>query len=174
MLHSSAADNEERAVIMLKSIKAKPKYLPPPQEISDEEFSKYRTPSLNQLSELTGFDRRTIKKQLANLPFAAGKRGAKLYESVTALEAIYTPSGLEAARAKMALSQASLNREREMKLRRERIPIPIVLDTMNQFFGAMRAILKKAVGKTVTVELCNHIFAQFRDIPRKLKWSREP
>ena len=86
--------------------------------------------SINELSEITGYDRRTIKKKLEDLPFVDGKKGAHRYESSEALPLIYAVDGLEAARAKQALSQASLNKVREEKLRRERIPLQMAIDTI--------------------------------------------
>jgi len=81
--------------------------------------------SISQLSDLTGRDRRTIAKQLKDIPYTAGDRGAFLYESVASLPVIYTVDSLEAARAKQALSQASLNAVREEDLRKRRIPVQI-------------------------------------------------
>ncbi|SRR6266498_3633222 len=65
--------------------------------------------SINQLSDLTGRDRRTITKQLENLEFIAGEKSAHLYESSQALPRIYAIESLDAARAKLAIGQASLN-----------------------------------------------------------------
>src|SRR5207244_13396622 len=109
--------------------------------------------SINQLAELTGRDRRTIKKQLEDLHFVDGEKGAHLYESTEALPSIYRMDNLESARAKQALSQASLNAVREECLRKERIPIQIVLDEMDAVFQAIGATLKNAKGKTLTHEL---------------------
>src|SRR5437773_3409505 len=64
--------------------------------------------SVNQLSELTGRDRRTVKKQLEELHFVLGEKSAHLYESSEALPLIYRVDNIESARAKQALSQASL------------------------------------------------------------------
>jgi hypothetical protein len=65
--------------------------------------------SINQISELTGQDRRTIVKQLDGLPFQAGDKNAYLYQSVEALPRVYAMDSLEAARAAQARSQACLN-----------------------------------------------------------------
>ncbi len=126
--------------------------------------------SINRLSELTSRDRRTITKQLEDLRFVDGEKGAHLYESTEALPLIYAVDNLEAARAKQALSQAALNAVREEVLRKERIPIQIVLDEMDAVFQAMGATLKAAKGKTLTRELINDIFDKFRSVPAKLKW----
>jgi hypothetical protein len=53
---------------------------------------------ISKISELTGIHRDTISKRLADLPFEAGKKGAKLYSSEEALAAIYKTDSLEAAR----------------------------------------------------------------------------
>ena len=54
-----------------------------------------------KIAELTGIHRDTISKRLADLPFEAGKKGAKLYSSEDALAAIYKTDSLEAARAEV-------------------------------------------------------------------------
>jgi hypothetical protein len=124
--------------------------------------------SINQLSELTCRDRRTIKKQLEDLHFVAGEKGAHLYESTEALPLIYAVDNLEAARAKQALSQASLNSVREMELRKERIPIRLALDEVDQIFQVIGATLKNEKG--ITPSRVNEIFEKFREFPSKLKW----
>jgi hypothetical protein len=126
--------------------------------------------SINQLSELTGIERHIVAKQLRDLPFTDGERGAHLYQSVEALPVLYGGNNLEAARAKQALSQARLNQVREEELRRQRIPLQIVADTMDEIFQSIAATLKAAKGKTLTIELINDIFDKFRSIPAKLKW----
>jgi len=124
--------------------------------------------SINQLAELTGRDRRTIKKQLEDLHFVDGEKGAHLYESTEALPLIYRVDNLEAARAKQALSQASLNAIREENLRKERVPLQLVLDEMDSLFQAMGAILKNV--KELSPSRINEIFDKFRAVPAKLKW----
>jgi hypothetical protein len=91
--------------------------------------------SINQLSQLTGRDRKTITKQLENQSFVVGEKSAHLFESVTAFPIIYSVDGLEAARAKQALSQASLNKIREEELRRERIPLQVALIRWTKYFN---------------------------------------
>ena len=124
--------------------------------------------SINQLAELTGRDRRTIKKQLEDLHFVDGEKGAHLYESTEALPMIYRVDKLESARAKQALSQASLNAIREENLRKERVPLQLVLDEMDSLFQAMGAILKNV--KELSPSRINEIFDKFRAVPSKLKW----
>jgi len=124
--------------------------------------------SINKLSELTGRDRRTITKQLEDLHFVDGEKGAHLYESSEAFPMIYRVDNLESARAKQALSQASLNAIREEILRKERIPIQIVLDTMDEIFQAIGATLKNC--KELSPARVNELFTKFREAPKKLKW----
>ena len=121
-----------------------------------------------KMAELTGVHRDTISKRLADLPFEAGKKGAKLYESTEALPLIYAVDNLEAARAEQARSQAALNKVREEVLRKERIPIQIVLDTMDEIFQAIGATLKNC--KELSPARVNELFAKFREAPKKLKW----
>jgi hypothetical protein len=125
---------------------------------------------ISKLSELTGIHRDTISKRLADLPFEAGKKGAKLYSSKDALAEIYKTDSLEAARAKQALSQASLNKVREEDLRKQRIPILVVTDVMDECFQYTAATLKAAKNKVLTTKLINEIFEKFRNAPAEMKW----
>jgi len=124
--------------------------------------------SINKLSELTGRDRRTIKKQLQDLRFVDGEKGAHLYESSEAFPLIYRVDNLESARAKQALSQASLNAIREENLRKEHVPLQLVLDEMDSLFQEIGAVLKNI--KELPSVRVNEIFQKFREIPSKLKW----
>ena len=123
-----------------------------------------------KIAELTGIHRDTISKRLADLPFDAGKKGAKLYTSEDALAAIYKTDSLEAARAEQARTAAQLNAIRADVLRKTRIPIEIVLQVNDEICQATAATLKAAKGKLLTAELINDIFDKFRSIPAKLKW----
>jgi hypothetical protein len=93
--------------------------------------------SVNQISELTGRDRHGIPKRLENLWFTPGDKGAHLYESREALPLIYAVANLEAARAR---SQASLKAVREEDLRKQRIPIQIVRDVLDETFQCFRRV----------------------------------
>ena len=123
-----------------------------------------------KIAELTGVHRDTISRRLADLPFEAGKKGAKLYSSEDALAAIYKTDSLEAARAEQARTAAQLNAIRAEDLRKTRIPIAIVLQAHDEILQAIVAILKAAEGKLLSKELINDIFDKFRSIPAKLKW----
>jgi hypothetical protein len=126
--------------------------------------------SISQLAELTGRDRRTLAKKLEPLPMTEGEKGGHTYESADALARIYGSDSLEAARAEQARSQAALNKVREEVLRKQRIPIELVLSIHDQTLQAMASTLKAAKGKVLTVELINQTFSDFRAIPAKLRW----
>ena len=121
-----------------------------------------------KFTELTGVHRDTISKRLADLPFEAGPKGAHLYESTEALPLIYAVDSLDAARAEQARSQAALNKVREEVLRKERVPLQLVLDEMDSLFQGIGAILKNT--KELSAVRVNEIFQKFREIPSKLKW----
>jgi len=123
---------------------------------------------MSQLEQLTGRSFRVIRKQLEDSHFIGGDRGEHLYESTEALPLIYHVDNLESARAKQALSQASLNAIKEEQLRKERVPLQLVLDEMDSLFQAIGAILKNT--KELDADRVNEIFQQFREIPSKLKW----
>jgi hypothetical protein len=127
--------------------------------------------SINQLSELTGRERHIVAKLLRDLPFKDGERGAHLYQSVEALPVIYGGDSLDAARAKQALSQARLNAVREQELRRQRIPLEIVADAMDQTFQSIAATLKAAKNKKLTTERINELFDKFRDMPEIVNYK---
>lgn len=126
--------------------------------------------SISELSELTGRDRRTVAKQLSDVPHIAGERGAMLYESSEALPLIYAVDNVEAARAAQARSQASLNAVREEDLRKQRIPIQIILDLIDEVFQSVGSTLKAAKGKKLTPERINELFDKFRAAPSRLGW----
>jgi hypothetical protein len=50
--------------------------------------------SISKLSELTERDRRTIAKQLKDLHYTTGERGAFLYKSIKLLPLIYAVDNL--------------------------------------------------------------------------------
>jgi hypothetical protein len=125
--------------------------------------------SISELWELTGYERKLIKKKLQGLPFSNGQKGGHLYESTEALPIIYSVDSLEVARAKHALSQASLNAVREEDLRKERIPIQDVRDAIDEVFQAQSSTLKAAKNKKLTPDLINELLDKFRSLP---KWEQ--
>jgi hypothetical protein len=126
--------------------------------------------SISQIASLTGKDRHTVAIRMAGLCFKEGRKGAKLYESAEALAAVYSAGNLEAARAKQALSQASLNAVREEDLRKQRIPILVVTDVIDEIFQYTAATLKAAKNKVLTPKLINEIFEKFRNAHAEMKW----
>ena len=102
--------------------------------------------------------------------YLAGSIVVLMLSGGEALAAVYSASSLEDARAKQALSRAALNAVREEVLRKTRIPIEIVTQVMDEIFQSMAATLKAARGKTLSLELINQLFDEFRSIPAKLKW----
>src|SRR6478672_11302241 len=98
--------------------------------------------SINELFELTGRDRKTIKQKLEDLTFVAGAKSAHLYESREALPKIYAIDNLEAA----------LNAFREEDLRKQRIPIQIARDVLDEVCQSIGATLKAAKNKKLTPE----------------------
>jgi hypothetical protein len=130
--------------------------------------------SINELSQLTGRDRRTITTKLEDLPYEDGPKGAKLYDSALALEKLYTADSrrgsLDEARISQALSQAQLNTTKDEELRRIRIPIHIPLAANDQALQSISATLKAAQGKPLTYDLINLLLDKLRAIPAALKW----
>jgi hypothetical protein len=124
--------------------------------------------SINQLFELTGRDRKTIKQKLEGVSFSNGEKSAHLYNSREVLPLIYAADNLEAARAAQARSQASLNAYREEVLRKERIPIGDVCDAIDEVFQAQSSTLKAAKNKKLTPERINEILDKWRSLP---KWE---
>src|SRR5438046_1121488 len=125
--------------------------------------------SISQIASLTGKDRHTVAIRMAGLCFKEGRKGAKLYESAEALAAVYSAGNLEDARAKQALSQASLNAVREQDIRKQRIPIEVVTEVFDETFQSIAATLKAAKYKKLTPTLINELFDKFRN-PADLKW----
>jgi len=100
-----------------------------------------------------------------------GDKRAHLYESTEALPIIYSVESLEVARARHALSQASLNAVREESLRKQRIPIETVEEIWDQTFQSVAATIKAAKGKKLDTELINELFDKFRAAPSRVAGS---
>ena len=137
---------------------------------NDEAFSS--KVSISQLAQLTGKDRRTIASRVSDLKYVGGDKGAYLYESSEALEAIYLCAGksLDEAKKEQALSSAALNRTRDEVERRRRIPIDVPLRANDQAIQSLTALLKAAKGQILTEAKINELLEGFREIPAKLKW----
>lgn len=131
--------------------------------------------SVNQLAEMTGKDRRTVKKRLEGLE-PVGKQGrAVLYEVKEALPLIYLVGqgpdveGItldEARRNESVAKTEKLHLEME-SIRKQRIPVEVVNETLEEGLGAMKAVIKRSKLKPEEKE---EIFRELREVPRRLKW----
>jgi hypothetical protein len=128
---------------------------------------------ISKISELTRIHRDTISKRLADLPFEAGKKGAKLYSSEDALAAIYKTDSLEAARAEQARTAAQLNAIRAEDLRKTTNSDRNCASGQDEICQATAATLKAAKGKLLTAELINDIFDKFRSIPANVRAAQK-
>ena len=128
--------------------------------------------SINQLAELTGKTYRTIKHRLADLEKKDGAKGSHLYDSQQALELLYQVSGktLDEAKIRELDERSALARARREVLDKTRIPIEIVMQTLEEVMTAQVAVLKCTIGKVMTIQTFTAIMADFRGIPEKLKW----
>jgi transcriptional antiterminator len=129
--------------------------------------------SINELSVLTGKTRETIGKALANLPFNAGPKGAKLFNSYHALSALYRSSSLSGEKPTDQLALKRIEQiDLEMEVtRQERITIEAMNAVNDEVFQSAAALIKSHKGKVLTEEVINDIYAAFRSIPEKLKWT---
>jgi hypothetical protein len=125
--------------------------------------------SINQLSELTEKDRRTITTRLKDLAYVDGEKGAHLYNAPEALELIYGAKGGKANLEQKRCEEIDLNMEIK---RKHRIPIAVPLTANDQAVQSLTATLKAAKGKTLTAELINDLIGKIRDIPAQLDVSK--
>jgi hypothetical protein len=65
-----------------------------------------------------------------------------------------------------------LNAVREEDLRKQRIPIQIVLDLIDKVFQSIGPTLKAAKGKKLTLERINEVFDKFRAVPSRSAGNR--
>jgi hypothetical protein len=133
--------------------------------------------SINQLSDLTGKDRRTISSRLKDLAYVDGEKGAYLYEASEALELIYGTGStsaagktLDGAKTEAALEQAALSRVRREEIQRHRIPLNIVASIWEGALTACSAKLKAARGKKLDAPLINTLLAEFRAAKLPVSW----
>lgn len=130
--------------------------------------------SVNQLSALTGKDRRTIAARLTGLACTAGAKGAHLYDSAAALAAIYTPDTegktLDQARTELAIEQARTARVRGDEIERTRIPLHVVSDIWDAALQSAAATLKASRGKSLNQARINLILEPLRTAKLPLTW----
>jgi hypothetical protein len=129
--------------------------------------------SINWLSELTGKDRRTIKRRVGNIPQDSNGR----IDSRAALEAIYcgplTNSTGEFISTPEAVRQLTLAKKAEIELNMEikrglRIPIADALDVTNRVFQSIAGTLKANRDKVLTEKHINEMLGALRDATRKI------
>lgn len=142
--------------------------------------------SINKLSLLTGKTRESIGKKLAGVPYTLGggdQRPGKFYDSKVALEVLYLGRRADGGDEEQpgrpvtiqeAARDLSIARKKEIDLkmevlRKERIPIEVLSEINEGVFLNIAAMLKTHEGKTLTPELLNDIFAEGREIGRKVK-----
>ena len=136
-----------------------------------------RLATINELSEWTGKTCKTIKGRLVSLAPAGsnpGRGGGEVYNSVSALDAIYNGDRPEASTATLteARTRESLAKalgaeiDNETKLK-TRIPIEIVNDANDAFFGLLKA---KITGSKMSDEDKRELIDEMREIPTTLKW----
>lgn len=121
--------------------------------------------SESEIARLTERDRRTVASLLEGIESQAGPRGAKLYKSNEALQAIYgnkTGSTLDAAKIRLAEEQANLAKTRNECLRKERIPIEIPLMAADAQLQSFSAVLKARLDKLVPRKTINEILEALR------------
>ena len=132
--------------------------------------------SENEASELTGKDRKTVKRRLEGIAHRAGPHGAREYPSDQALEAIIvgaeTVDGEKITTAE-AVRRLTIAKEAEIDLkmqviRQERIPRDDVLVIIDEIQQSTAAILKSCKGKRLDEPKINEILAQLREMPAQL------
>jgi hypothetical protein len=133
---------------------------------------------VNQASRLTGKSPTTVTRRAANLPFQGGENGtAKKYEAPALLEALYcggTGGDSSAVSTEQAQKELAIARKQQIDLqnevlRKERVPLETLEQINEEAFTNVAAMLKAQTGKTLTEELVNDIYSQFRDIAAKVK-----
>lgn len=117
--------------------------------------------SINQLSDLTGKDRRTITTRLKDLAHVDGAKGAYLYEASEALELIYGAKGGKADLDAKRCEEIDLNIEIKKKMR---IPLPIVSGKWDAALQSFAATLKAARGKVLDTTKINELLDVLRSV----------
>lgn len=124
--------------------------------------------SINQLSEWTGQDRRTITRRLADLHFVDGEKGAYLYESCEALPLIYNAKNPRDALDQKRCEEIDV---RIQSARKERIPLKlIILPIWDAAIQAFAATLKAAKGRKLDTAKINELLAILRSVRLPLTW----
>jgi hypothetical protein len=124
--------------------------------------------SQNKLAELTGKDRKTIQKLLAERPAQSGPHRAILYDSARALETIYCANGdgtfvstAEAFR-QLTLAKRTQIELQNAKFRDEFWPRAEIEFLMRHAMAVVVQTLKANVGRSLTFQSVNDLLADFR------------
>jgi hypothetical protein len=128
--------------------------------------------SQNKLAELTGKDRKTIRKLLTELPAQPGPHRARLYDSARALETIYCANGDSAfVTTAEAFRRLTIAKEIQVRVqteivRGERIPREDVESVCALVFTSIRGVIKAS---KLPIESCNEIFDSLRAATTELR-----
>lgn len=114
--------------------------------------------NINQLQQLTGFDRNTISEKLtkANLPFKNGTRSSKIYNSADAIKILFQKNESE---------ETELNQSKERLAKAKAELAELELAKQKGLFVETSLILTEIENEYSTIR------AQLRSLPSKLtKW----
>ena len=127
--------------------------------------------SISRLSELSGFDRRTIRKRLADLtPIREGR--ALLYETQDALPLLYSYGAegdefdLTEQRARLAFHQANNERLKEEERTGRLIPADAVEQAWLDHVTAARAVLLALPTKLAPIVMSASTIREVEDFAR--------
>ena len=127
--------------------------------------------SISRLSELSGFDRRTIRKRLADLtPIREGR--ALLYETQDALPLLYSYGAegdefdLTEQRARLAFHQANNERLKEEERTGQLIPADAVEQAWLDHVTAARAVLLALPTKLAPIVMSASTIREVEDFAR--------
>lgn len=128
--------------------------------------------SINRLSELTGFARKTVVLRIDGLPNK--KKGpALMYDSRRALSVLYHGASEEDGGGKVDAAEASrqltIARRQQIDLemevtRKERIPLDVIEAKNETVFSNVAGLLKAHLDKPLTAALTADIFTELRNI----------
>lgn len=99
--------------------------------------------SIRDLIDITGKGDKTIKKRLEAIVPTPGSKGAKLYDSREALNAIFAQVGdLSTERAKLTVLQQQLTEIKIGELRKELFPVRDISKILDKEYAYLRAQLR--------------------------------